>query len=81
MCLVDGLSAKIFTISGESLYGGAAFMIKILIKSLSNAFDLFIPFTGNEIINESWIISILVPRPSSTFEVLNERLFLMVRRL
>ena len=36
----------------KRLYGGAAFMIKILIKSLSNVFDLFIAFTGNEIINE-----------------------------
>ena len=36
----------------KRLCGGVAFIIKILIKSLSNVSYLFIPFTGDEIINK-----------------------------
>ena len=57
MHLVDGLSVNwISTISGEGLCGGVSFMIKILIKSLSNVSYLFISFTGDEIIDfiQSW---------------------------
>ena len=40
----------------KCLYGGVAFMIKILIKLLSNVSYLFMPFTGDEIIDiiQSW---------------------------
>ena len=36
----------------KRLYGGVAFIIKILIKSLSNVSYLFIPFMGDEIIDK-----------------------------
>ena len=63
MNLVDGLSVNsTFTISREGLYGGVAFMIKILIKSLSNLSYLFIPFTGDEVIDiiQSWCYGFLL---------------------
>ena len=65
----------------KCLYGGVAFIIKILIKSLPNASYLFIPFTEDEMIDKIWIITIMMPWVSSTFEVWNERLFLRARYL
>ena len=56
------------------LYGGASFIIKILIKPLSNVSYLFPPFTRDEIINKIWITTIMVPWGFPTFEVWNERL-------
>ena len=46
-----------------------AFIIKILIKSLSNVSYWMIPFTRDEIIDKIWIITIMVPLVSSAFEV------------
>ena len=53
----------------KRFYGGVTFITKILIKSLSNVSYLFTPFTGDGIIDKIWIITIMVPLVSSTFEV------------
>ena len=43
--------------------------ISAALKSLSNVFFLFIPFTRDKVIDKTWIINIMVPWVSSTFEV------------
>ena len=52
MRLVDGLSVRYLQFQEKHLYGGVAFIIKILIKSLSNVSYLFMSFKGDEIIDK-----------------------------
>ena len=65
----------------KCLYGGLAFIIKNLIKSLSNVSYVFIPFTEDEITHKIRIIAIMVSWVSSNFEVWNEHLSLRTRYL
>ena len=69
MLLVDSLSARYLQFQEKCLYGEVAFIIKILLKSLSNVSYLLPAFTGDEIIGKILIITIIMPWVSYAFEV------------
>ena len=61
---------KCLQFQGKRLYGGVESIIQILSKLLSNMSSLFIPiFRRDKIIDKIWIITIMVPWVSSTFEI------------
>ena len=69
MLLVDSLSARYLQFQEKCLYGEVAFIIKIVLKSLSNVSYLLPAFTGDEIIGKILIITIIMPWVSYAFEV------------
>ena len=69
MLLVDSLSARYLQFHEKCLSGQVAFIIKILLKSLSNVSYLLPAFTGDEIIGKILIIAIIMPWVSYAFEV------------
>ena len=61
---------KCLQFQGKRFYEGVKSIIQILSKLLSNMSSLFIPiFRRDEIIDKIWIITIMVPWVSSTFEI------------